>query len=710
LRNVILRLTGLAAISALGLTIALGVLGTQAVAMWGAGAADDADFDLDPLAQRSVVYARDGSVLAVLHAEENRAPVPLEEIPPHVVRVILAVEDEHFFEHRGVNLRATLRALVSNVSAGEVLQGGSTVTQQVVKNSLLTPEKHLDRKVREAALAWRLERTQSKEEILERYLNTVYFGNGAYGVQAAAETYYGLQVDELTVGQAALLAAIIRNPVGYDPVRAPELAAERRALVLRRLEEVGYITPDEAAAYNVEPVPASRFEVLPTPDDYFVEAVKQALLGDKRLGDTPQDRFHSVFRGGLQVHTTLDPRQQDAAERAVDEALPDTDEKFTAALVSLDPGTGAVRALVGGPGFERAKYNLATQGRRQPGSAFKPFVLAAALEEGISPRDTIDGTGPCSFRIPGMEERWRPENYGNSRGSVTTVEKATARSYNCAYARLGLIVGPDDVVETARALGVKGPLEPVAAISLGTEEVTPLEMAGAYATFANDGVHHEPYFIERVVHRDGDELFSNGSDGERVLSQNTARLVTDVLQEVVRNGTGTAARLPRQVVAGKTGTAQDHGNAWFVGYTPRHVAAVWMGAPEGNVPMRNVGGIRVTGGTYPARIWRAFMSETLEGEDPKAFAEPDWSELGRSTYLRVPREYASSSSRPRTTSRRPRPPAAVVTVPTTVAPPPDGDSGGTYPADTDPGAGPPSGGGGGSPPEGDTSSPVVDSG
>jgi penicillin-binding protein 1A len=605
---------------------------------------------LGELPERSLVYAADGSLLSVLHSEENRAPVALEEVPQTVVDAVLAVEDARFWDHDGVDARSAARALFENVDAGSVEQGGSTITQQLVKNALLTPDRSVRRKVREAVLARRLEQQLSKREILERYLNTVYFGNGAYGVQAAAETYFGVGVADLGPAQAALLAGVIRNPVNDDPVRFPARARLRRDMALDRMVEVGDLASPEAVRLKTEPVPTSVRRPLPGPDHYFVERVKQQLLDDRRLGETAQERYNAVFNGGLRVHTTLDPRLQRSAQTRVSETLPDTEGRFTAALVSVEPATGAVRALVGGPGFDRFKYDIATQGTgRQPGSSFKPFVLVAALEAGIGPKSTIDGRSPCTIPMPAGQEPWKPENYEGSGGGVMSVADATVRSLNCAYARLGLAVGLDKVADAARRLGITTPLDTVPAMSLGAEEVRPLDMASAYATLANDGVRMAPYFVERVEDRKGRVLFTGRGEGERAVSEQVARIANDVLQGVVQRGTGTRARLSGRQVAGKTGTSQEWQNAWFVGYTPQLSTAVWMGSPDGNVSMRNVGGVRVAGGTYPARIWQAFMSDALAGTDPAAFVAPDPARIPPATVVRLPGEPP-----PRPEARRPR--------------------------------------------------------
>jgi penicillin-binding protein 1A len=625
---------------ALGLVLC--VLPLKAFAAAGkSGHADDLG-ELGELAQRSVVLARDGSVLAVLHGEENRSPVSLDKVPDHVVQAVLDVEDDRFFQHGGVDLRGTVRALLTNVSEGSVRQGGSTITQQLVKNSLLTPEKTVGRKFKEALLAVRLENEMSKKEILERYLNTVYFGNSAYGVQAAAETYFGEDAEDLTPGQAAFLAGVIRNPVGYDPIKFPTASRKRRNVAVDRMVANGDLTRAQGAELKQEDVPRTLARPVAPPDDYFVEAVKQRLLKDRRLGETAQERYNAVFKGGLKITTTLDPRMQRIAEAKVDEILPAaiTKGKFTAALVSVDPKSGAVRAMVGGQDFAESKVNLAL-GRegggtgRQPGSSFKPFVLAAALEEGYSPYDTINGTSPCHIKQPKGLEPYEPENFEGEGGGVMSLTDATVHSVNCAYVKLGMIVGLDKVKDMANKLGIKEDLQELPSMALGAQEVSPLEMASAYGTFAADGIHHDARFIERVVDRDGDEIMDLREDkGERVISAQNARVETMVLRQVVERGTGVRAKLAKRQVAGKTGTSQEHQNAWFVGYTPQLATAVWMGAPVGNVSMNNVGGIKVTGGSYPARIWNAFMTGALAGTSPEAFPTPNAKLIPSGHYLK----------------------------------------------------------------------------
>ena len=617
--------------------------------------------DLRPLAARSVVYARDGSVLAVFHDEENRRPVTLDQVPEHVIRAVLDAEDDRFFEHGALDARALTRALVTNIEEGGVHEGGSTITQQLVKITLLNPSQRAERKVKEAVLATRLENTMTKQQILERYINTVYLGNHAYGLQAGAETYYRTDLEKLDLGQAIFLASLIRDPVGSDPWVDPAAARERRDAVVDRMRELGHVNPEDVDRLKGEPLPTPPPPEPAKGSDYFTEYVKQQLLADPRLGETAEQRIHAVFKGGLSIHTTLDPGFQRSAEDAVAGILPDSGGQFNAALASVDPTTGAVRALVGGPDFDRSKFNLATDGAgRQPGSAFKPFTLMAALENGFSVNDSIQGSSPCFIPNPGAEP-WQVGAVEGSAGGVLTLTEATVKSVNCAYARLVKMVGPEKVVDVAHRMGITNPIQPHLAITLGSELVTPMQMASAYGTLAADGVRRPPYVVERLVDAHGKELFAAEHKGEQAVSQQNARLVTKVLTQGVQRGTGTAAAVPPWRVAGKTGTTDDYGNAWFVGYTPTLSTAVWMGSPEGDVPMRSVGGITVFGGTYPARIFRAYMSAALAGSEPVFFPEPDPS--GGSTYRNLPGERPAAPTERQVQAaarRRPQAPRAVV--------------------------------------------------
>ncbi|MEY2426929.1 MAG: hypothetical protein QOI61_2501 [Actinomycetota bacterium] len=596
------------------------------------------------LSQRSVVQRRDGSTLAVLHADENREPVKLSQVPKAMIDAVIGIEDDRFWKHHGVDLRGTVRALATNVSTGDVRQGGSTITQQLVKNSLLTPEKTVDRKVREALLAWRVEDHNTKNQILERYLNTVYFGNGAYGVQAAAEVYFGKKASQLDIGDSVLLAGLIRNPVGYDPIRFPDKAKQRRRVVVERLVGSGVISAASGQRALARALPKGIESLEQKPNDYFVEEVKQALLRDRRLGETEAERYNAVFKGGLKIVTTLDKDVAAAAKEAVADILPDTAGKFTAALASIEPATGAVRAIVGGKDFDAQKFNLATQSHRQAGSSFKTMVLVAAIREGFGPSTVVDGTSPCTVNFPGHKP-YKPGNYEGEGGGVISLTDATKHSVNCAYVRLAAEVGLDNIEKAAEDMGITSNLKVhdcdclTPSLALGGLDlgVSPLEMASAYATLAADGMYHKPYFIEKVLDRHGKVLFRGASRGEQTVAPQTARVAVSILRNVVTGGTGTRANPGKWPTFGKTGTAQDYTDAWFVGSTRQLAAAVWMGSPVGKVQMRNVGGVaNVFGGSFPARIFGQFMRQAMQGRQALSFPSPDPRQIGNKQMKNTP--------------------------------------------------------------------------
>lgn len=635
----VVRLVVLGAGGALGvgaLALAFMLIGSQfSVAARGVRYVGPDVDELRPLDQRSLVLDRSNRVIAVLHAEQNRSAVPIARVPKSLVNAILAVEDSAFYQHKGVNIFRTLGAIGANVDAGGIAQGGSTITQQLVKLSLLTSKQEISRKVREVSLALQLEKKFTKDQILERYLNQVYFGQGSYGVQAAAERYFQRPVEKLTVGESAFLAGMIRNPVGYDPSRFRDRSRARRSVVLDRMVVVGQITSDKAEQLKRSPMPRPA-DRLAKPDTYFIETVKQELLSDRRLGETARERYEAVFNGGLRITTTFDPLAQRAAEEAVREVLPADEPDFTAAVASVDVPTGAVRAMVGGRGFDTDKYNLVTQGLRQPGSSWKPFVLLAALEQGISPLSYLSGQEPCPIPNPGGEpDPFEPQNAGDSTGKVASLSDQLVASSNCAFARLAYIVGYRNIVATARRLGITTPIDPVPAMALGVEEVHPIEMAGAYATIASGGLKRKPYLIQEVRNRANTVLFRADVSDERVAGANEVRVLTDAMAQVVRRGTGTAARLGDRPVAGKTGTTNDYEDAWFVGFTPQLATAVWMGSPKAKISMSDVGGIRVFGGTYPAQIWQKYSESVLRFEPVLPFAEPDYTVFGKAECLAI---------------------------------------------------------------------------
>lgn len=631
-------------IAAAGLIAAAVALAPAAHALLTAGSAGGPTdvLKLAQLHETSQVFDDRGDLLATFHGDQNRVPVRYSQVPKGVVDAVVDTEDSKFWYHHGVNVWATARALFSNGKAGGVVQGGSTITQQLVKNTLLTDQRTLTRKMKEAVLAVRLEDELSKQQIMERYLNAVYFGNGAYGIGTAAQTYFGEPVEKLTRVQGALLAGLIQDPNGYDPIRYPAQATARRAFVLQRMVALGDMTKAAAAAAADAPVPTKVTKSLAPPadgqDGYFIEEVKQRLLGDPDLGSTAQARFNAVFNGGLKIYTTLDPQLEEDARQAVADQLPDENGTWTSALVSVDSKTGAVRALVGGPGFDMSQYRIATEGPgRQPGSSFKPIVLAAALKEGYNVNAGVDGNTPCYFANPGSTPYVAHNDEGGASGYMN-LTYAMAQSVNCAYIRLGLAVGLDKVVAMGKALGVTTPLSPYISMSIGSEEVRPIDMAGVYATFADNGVHHTPFLVDRVVDRNGKVILRGGDKGTQVLSPDKAHEELVALRAVVTEGTGTGAALPDRPAYGKTGTAENFDNAWFDGVTPQLTTVVWMGSPIGNVPMTNVCGTTATGSSVcpgdvfgasiPVPIWQEYMRLALTGQAPLDFPPPNPDDMG----------------------------------------------------------------------------------
>ncbi len=615
--------------------LAIGGVGLAAATMVAAGAMSNLPAPVEirlaeppeprALPERTRVFAADGTSIGVLF-DENRRPVPLDEVPQVLIDAILSVEDRNFYDHGGIDLRAMSRAMLRNIEQGDIVEGGSTITQQLAKNIYLSGEQTVDRKLEEAMIAVQLERQLDKDEILERYLNTVYFGSGAYGVAAAAEVFFGKDLGELELAEAALLAGVIARPQGFSPFRDPELAERRRAVALRRMVATGAITEGEAEAASRVPLPSEPVDPNgDSPRSVFLDEVVRLLMRDQRLGETPEERYDAIFRGGLRVHTTLDTRMQAIAQWAIAENMPHVDP-FTSALISIQPGDGAVRAMVGSPGLEQADlgFNLTTQGRRQTGSTFKVVALAAALEAGHHPHDRVDATGPCTFEMPYGQDDWVVTNYDDARAGVVDLREAMVRSYNCSWARVAFAVGPEKIVDMAERLGVTSALPAVPSLPLGTGEVAPIEMANLTATLAAEGIRAEPYLISRVETRDGTLLWEFKPATARALDAEHARAITHVLQDVITRGTGRAADIGRPA-AGKTGTTQSWYDAWFIGYVPHLATVVWMGAPEGQIPMRNVEGRRVTGGSFPAATWGAYMRAVVEPFDVHAFTPPDFS-------------------------------------------------------------------------------------
>jgi penicillin-binding protein 1A len=565
------------------------------------------------------IYANDDhTILATLRGSESRILVDTNEIAPIMQQAIVAIEDKRFYEHHGVDLRGIARAVWADVTHKSVVEGGSTITQQLVKNSCVTTARTISRKLKEAALAWQLEQHWSKLRILTAYLNTIYFGNGAYGIQRAAQTYFDTSAARLTLPEAALLAGIPADPSRYDPVTNPKAARGRRLEVLQAMLSQGEISTSDLqrAARTRLPRPQDvRLPGIEGPAPYFVNYVKQQLI--EKYGT------RRVFGGGLNVQTTIDLRLQKQARHAIQSVLKEPNGP-SAALVAVRPSTGEILAMYGGDNFRQSQFNLAVQGERQPGSSFKPFVLATALKQGISPSTTFPSK-PVSIFIG--DKYWPVHNYENAyigSGDLTT---ATIVSDNSIFAQLTKLVGPANVAKTAHQLGITRHLNPYFAIGLGADAVSPLEMARAFSTFADDGRRvdgslfgNRPRAIARISNAHDKLIDDNRPVYRQILTPDEDALLTSILEGVIRSGTGQRAALPNRVAAGKTGTTENYGDAWFVGYTPQLTTAVWVGYPNTLRPMlTEYHGQAVAGGTFPAEIWRAFTQLALAGTSPESF-------------------------------------------------------------------------------------------
>jgi penicillin-binding protein 1A len=597
----------------------------------------------DALPQTSFIYSADGALITALHAGENRVVVRSRKIPDVVRDAVIAIEDQRFYDHSGVDVRALLRAAYIDATTGEVVEGGSTITQQLVKKLYVGDEQTVGRKIREAYLAWQLEQRLSKDRILTRYLNTVYFGNGAYGILAASETYFGVEPLDLTLSQAATLAGLIAAPVDYDPVRHPGRSERRRNHVLRLMLGLDMIDQAEFESASGSPITLDL-----TPEDethyaapWFVDYVKEWFLSNPHFGETSQDRYDLLFEGGLKIVTTVDLRLQHAAERAVGSVLTEPADPY-GALTAIDPRTGYVRAMVGGRDYwneddDFARINLATGGitGRQAGSAFKPFALVAALEHGIPRTQPLNGSYAHILLQDGTY--WDPHNAEGSAYGTISLESATVNSVNIAYANLLSVIGDGDpyagaaaLVETAMRMGIRccprttepnGPLAAVPAAVLGVNEVSTLEMASAFGTLADVGQHAQPTPVISVTTSDGEVLYQARPRVSQAVEPAIAAEAVDILKGVVSSGTGVGANIGRPQF-GKTGTAQNASDAWFVGAIPQMVTAVWVGFPQGQIPMC-CGNVRIStvyGGTWPASIWRAFMLAATRGLPVKEFA------------------------------------------------------------------------------------------
>lgn len=590
----------------------------------------DLQVSLPATAQSSFIYDAEGRLITTFRGEQHRRSLDsLDDVPRILQDAVVAIEDERFWQHQGVDVRALLRAARSNISVDGVFQGGSTITQQYVGRTFLDrTEITASRKIEEIALALQLERAYTKEFILLQYLNTVNFGEGAYGVLTAAREYFDKDLDELTIAEAALLAGLIQAPSARNPYENRESAIRRRASVLERMLANGWITEREFEQARTEPLRlAPRVATLEEEYEYgyFVEEVKQWILNDHRFGATPEERVQLLFEGGLHIYTTLDPGVQRSAEAALEMILP-WEGGPSAAIVVIRNDTGHVQAMVGGRDFfgeaASARFNLATQGGRQPGSGFKPFVLAAALERGIQMSALYPAPNEIELPVPGLTEPWEVSNFSSTGGGgLMTLREALVRSINTVFAQLMADVTPAAGVAMAERLGVASPLQPVLAAVLGSEDVTVLDMAAAYSTIARRGIYIAPTMVTRVTRLDGTVLYEHEPHSTRVLDSRIADELTEVLVEVVDSGTGRRAQVPDRAVAGKTGTAEKFVDAGFTGYSPQFTTAVWVGFPDAQIPMELPTTERdVTGGSYPAEIFQLVMADVHEGLASRPFA------------------------------------------------------------------------------------------
>lgn len=551
------------------------------------------------------VLGADGAVLGVRGPRYGR-PVELSELPAHLPRAFIAIEDQNFFEHDGIDRRAMVRALVANLRAGEIVQGGSTLTMQLVKNLILRPDQTMQRKLQEMRLAMEIEDRLTKQQILELYLNRVYLGEGAFGVQAAAERYFNKPASELTLQESAILAALPKAPSRLAPTDNLEAAQARAEDVLQAMMDAGFIDPIAyLAAVNA---PARLAEDA-------AETVNPALYG--HVFDVALARAQQLIDPDeapiLVIETTIRPELQTAAHQAVEAVLGENGERRNAgeaALVAMDLD-GAITAMIGGRDYEESQYNRAVQAERQPGSAFKPIVFAAGLEQGLSPATAYEDA-PVDF------EGWEPENYGGGYRGRITIADALKRSINTVAAQVGAEVGVDALADMAGRLGITTALNPVPALALGAGEVRLIDLTSVYAVFANEGRRTEPRLITEIRSARGDVLWEAepARPGPQVIEAETARAMSTMLESVILDGTGGRAELSGRRAAGKTGTSQNSRDAWFVGYTGHMVAGVWVGNDD-DTPMRDV-----TGGALPADIWRRFMTAAHDGLEPAPLASP----------------------------------------------------------------------------------------
>ncbi len=561
------------------------------------------------------IYSDDGIILAQLHEEENRMVIPLSEISPTIKDTVVAIEDREFYSHPGINIQGIFRALFRDIIAGSFVEGGSTLTQQLARNLFLKKQKKISRKIAEAILAIQMERKYSKQEILEMYLNQVYWGHNAYGIESASLQYFGKHASEINIPQAAMLVGILSGPELYSPFRNFELAKSRQEIVLNRMVELGKISKIDADRYKRQDLEIANRRMLRYKAPYFTEYIVQQLI--ERYGE------QAAYTSGMRVYTSLNYDMQRKAETVVKKYVdmgqsiqqtqsgkPVPNLHFDqGALLAMDPRTGYILAMQGGTDFRVSAFNRTIQAKRQPGSAFKPFVYLAGLEKGMTSSTIIDDS-PITFNTG--NGTYSPQNYTQEYLGPIPLRKALELSINIVAIKITNIVGPKYVINVARRLGLKSPLLPVLSLPLGANETTMLEMTSVYGVLANNGVRVEPVSIVRIEDRNGVPLYKSRFEEKRVFDPDLIATLVDMMKGVVDYGTGKAAKLPRPM-AGKTGTTSDYRDAWFIGFVPQMVTATWVGN-DNYTPMNGV-----TGGWIPAMMWKDFMMYALRSTPPREF-------------------------------------------------------------------------------------------
>jgi penicillin-binding protein 1A len=573
-------------------------------------------------AQTTRIYDSNGNLISQL-ALEQRTIIPLEQVPQNLQNAVIGIEDERFYRHWGIDPIGIARAFLINVRHGGTRQGASTITQQLARNLFLTSERTMARKIREALLSFQIERNFTKKQILEMYMNQIYYGEGAYGVESASRTYFGKHAMDLSLAECAMMAGLPKAPSTYSPYKNPLNALSRRNIVLNRMADLGFISLQQATEAKNEPLELKKIEVQNAP--YFVEYVRQQL--EATYG------ANAVYKGGMIVFTTLDMKMQDTAQKTVNRGIEEAEKRarrlrqtsvpitqpIQGALLAIDPHTGAIRAMVGGRDYRSSVFNRTVQANRQPGSAFKPIIYAAAIENGYTMSDVILDA-PIVYPDPVTGREWRPANYTGKFRGPTTLHTALMFSINVVTIKLLEKLGTGPVVNLARRLGLSSAIAPNLSLGLGTSEVTMLEMVQAFSVFANQGVRVEPYAIQEVKDSSGRLLESHTPAAQEVLDPQMAYIMVNTLKDVIDKGTGRIVSKMgfTRPAAGKTGTTNNNIDAWFIGFTPQLSCGVWLGYDE-----RQSLGPKQTGGTAAAPIWASFMKEVHVGIEVKDFVMPD---------------------------------------------------------------------------------------